>query len=63
VSSGGIDAMTAVLLKIGPLGKLVRERPELGDEAGTRLRAALTALGDTTHVEVNAAVWIVTALA
>jgi SAM-dependent methyltransferase len=63
VSSGDLDAMTSVLLKVGPLGKIVRENPALRATAEPRLRAALAALGDPSRVQLSASVWIVTARA
>jgi SAM-dependent methyltransferase len=63
VSSGDLDAMTSVLLKVGPLGKAVRENPALRATAEPRLREALAALGDPFRVQLGAAVWIVTARA
>ena len=63
VSSGDLDAMTSVLLKVGPLGKIVRENPALRRAAEPRLRSALAARGDPSRVELLAAVWIVTAKA
>jgi SAM-dependent methyltransferase len=63
VSSGDLDAMTSVLLKVGPLGKIVRENPALRTTAEPLLREALTQLGDPSRVELLASVWIVTARA
>jgi SAM-dependent methyltransferase len=63
VSSGDLDAMAEVLLKVGPLGKIVRENPELRLEAEPRLRAALAGRGDSSKVMLQAATWIVTAAA
>ncbi len=63
VSSGDLDAMATVLLKVGPLGKILRETPALRAEAEPRLRTALAALGDPAHVALKAATWIVTARA
>jgi SAM-dependent methyltransferase len=63
VSSGDLDAMTRVLLKVGPLGKIVRETPALRVTTEPRLREALAVLGDPSRVELLAAVWIVTARA
>lgn len=63
VSSGDLEAMTTVLLKVGPLGKILRENPALRAEAEPRVRAALTALGDPAHVALKAATWIVAAQA
>ncbi|MET3665328.1 methyltransferase domain-containing protein [Caulobacter sp. 1776] len=61
VSSGDLDAMVAVLLKVGALGRIVRENPDLRREAETRLRRALLARGDPSRVALMAAVWIVVA--
>jgi hypothetical protein len=61
VSSGDLDAMTWVLLKVGPVGKIVRENPSLRATAEHRLREALAALGDPSKVQLLASVWIVTA--
>jgi hypothetical protein len=61
VTSGGLDAMTTVLLKVGPLGRIVREDPELRLSAETRVRAALATKGDTTRVALQAATWVVSA--
>jgi len=63
VSSGDLDAMTRVLLKVGPLGRIVRESPALQGVAEPRLREALAALGDRSSVRLLASIWIVTAKA
>jgi SAM-dependent methyltransferase len=63
VSSGGLDAMAWVLLKVGPLGKIVRENPALRATAEPLLREALAALGDPSTVKLLASIWIVTARA
>lgn len=63
VSSGDAEAMSQVLLKVGPLGKIIRENPDLRATAEPRLRTALAALGDPAKVELTASVWIVTAKA
>ncbi|MCJ9722730.1 methyltransferase domain-containing protein [Agrobacterium sp. SHOUNA12C] len=63
VSSGDLDAMSWVLLKVGPLGKIVRENPALRATAEPLLRKTLAALGDASRVELLASVWIVTARA
>ena len=63
VSSGDLEAMTMVLLKVGPLGKIVRENPVLRATAEPRLREALAVLGDPSNVQLLASVWIVTARA
>lgn len=61
VSSGDLDAMTWVLLKVGPLGKIVREKPALRETAEPLLREALAALGDPSRVQLSASIWVVTA--
>lgn len=63
VSAGDLDAMTWLLLKVGPLGKIVRENPALRASVEPPLREALAALGDPSRVQLLAAVWIVTARA
>lgn len=63
VSSGDLDAMTEVLLKVGSLGKIVRENPELRGDAEPRLRAVLVRRGNPAQVSLAASVWIVTARA
>ena len=61
VSSGDLDAMTRVLLRVGPLGKIVREKPALRATAEPLLREALAKFGDPSRVELLASVRIVTA--
>jgi SAM-dependent methyltransferase len=61
VSSGDLDAMTWVLLKVGPLGKIVREYPALRAIAEPLLREALAAFGDRSRVQLLASIWIVSA--
>ncbi|OWK23259.1 hypothetical protein AJ87_35595 [Rhizobium yanglingense] len=55
--------MTWVLLKVGPLGKLIRENPVLQVTAEPLLREALAALGDPSRVQLLASIGIVTARA
>jgi SAM-dependent methyltransferase len=63
VSSGDVDAMTSVLLSVGPLGKIIRENPRLRAKAEGHLRDGLAALGDPSRVKLRASVWIVAAVA
>jgi SAM-dependent methyltransferase len=63
VSCGDLEATSAVLLKVGALGRILRENPALRAEAEPRVRAALMALGDPATVALKAATWIVTAQA
>ena len=61
VSSGDLDAMTMVLLSVGPLGKIIRENPNMRAAAESRVRAALAERGNQAAVALNAATWVVTA--
>ncbi len=63
VSSGTLDAMVTVLLRVGALGRIVREHPELAGPAEARVRAALLRRGDPATVALRAATWVVTARA
>lgn len=63
VSSGDLDAMTKVVLRVGPLGKIVREDPDLRTDVELRVRAALSGKGNHSRVALKAATWIVTARA
>jgi SAM-dependent methyltransferase len=61
VSSGDLEAMAAVLLRVGPLGRILRENPGLRATAEPRLRAALEQREGDGVVALQAATWIVTA--
>jgi len=61
VSSGDLDAMMVVLLSVGPLGKIIRENPNMRAAAESRVRAALAERGNQAAVALNAATWVVTA--
>jgi SAM-dependent methyltransferase len=63
VTSGDLEATLHVLLKVGPLGRIVRENPHLRPDAEPRVRAALAAKGSAEHVALRAATWIVSARA
>ncbi|MBV9586244.1 MAG: methyltransferase domain-containing protein [Alphaproteobacteria bacterium] len=63
VTSGDLDAMTTVLLKVGPLGRIIRENPELRAAAEPPVRAALAAKGGAGRVTLRAAIWVVSARA
>jgi SAM-dependent methyltransferase len=63
VTSGDIETMLRVLLRIGPLGRILREHPALRPAAEPPVRAALAAQADPARVTLHAATWIVTALA
>lgn len=61
VSSGSLEAMATVLLRVGPLGRILRENPDLKAEAEPKLRAALAVHEKHGVVALQAATWIVTA--
>jgi ubiquinone/menaquinone biosynthesis C-methylase UbiE len=61
VSSGDLDAMMAVLTKVGVLGKLLRETPALVPRVEPKVRAALMAGASDRDISLKAATWIVTA--
>jgi SAM-dependent methyltransferase len=61
VSSGDVEAMAAVLLRVGPLGKILRENPQLRGAAEPRVRAALASRAEGSAVALGAATWVVTA--
>jgi len=61
VSSGGLEAMIEVLLRVGALGRVLRDRPDLRTNAERRLRAALAPKARGGAVGLAAATWVVTA--
>ncbi len=63
VSSGGLEEMVRVLLKVGAVGKIIRENPEMRETVEPRLRAALASRFAQGEVALNAAVWVVSAQA
>lgn len=63
VSSGGLDETLSVLLRVGPLGKIVREHPELRETVEPQLRTALESRVILGRVSLNAAIWVVAATA
>lgn len=63
VGSGSLEAMLAVCSRLGALGKILRENPELRAAALPALRSALAAHDGPDGVRLNAAIWLVTARA
>jgi SAM-dependent methyltransferase len=61
VGSGDLDTMLAVCSRAGPLGKILRENPELRPAALAAVRSALAAHDGPDGVKLNAATWVVTA--
>lgn len=61
VGSGDLDAMLAVCSRLGALGKILREKPELRAKVLPAVRSALEAHDGPDGVKLNAATWIVTA--
>jgi surfactin synthase thioesterase subunit len=63
VGSGDLETMLAVCSRIGALGKILRENPELRAAALPAVRSALAAYDGPDGVRLNAATWVVTARA
>lgn len=63
VSCGDLDTTITVLLRVGALGKIIREDPTLRARAEPRVRAALAQRCEHGAIALNAASWIVTARA
>jgi SAM-dependent methyltransferase len=63
VGSGDLDTMLAVCSRVGALGKILRENPELRAAALPAVRSALAAYDGPDGVRLNAAIWVVTARA
>lgn len=59
VGNGG--GMPSWLLRVGPLGRILRENPGLKAEAEPRLRAALAEHEEDGAVALRVATWVVTA--
>lgn len=63
VGSGDLDAMLAVCSRVGALGKILRENPELRAATLPSVRSALAAHDGPDGVRLKAATWVVTARA
>ena len=63
VGSGDLDTMLAVCSRVGALGKILRENPELRTATLPAVRSALAAHDGPDGVRLNAATWVVTARA
>ena len=63
VGSGDLDMMVAVCSRVGALGKILRENPELRAATLPAVRSALAAHDGPDGVRLNAATWVVTARA
>lgn len=61
VTNGDLEATMTVLLRVGALGRVLRENPELRSAAEPHVRAALAAKGSPACVALQAATWIVSA--
>ena len=61
VGSGGLEPMLQVCLRVGALGRFLRENPEHVEAAGPAVRAALAARDGPRGPMLNAATWVVTA--
>jgi SAM-dependent methyltransferase len=63
VGSGDLDTMLAVCSRVGALGKILRENPELRAATLPAVRSALAAHDGPDGVRLKAATWVVTARA
>ena len=63
VGSGDIEAMLVVCSRVGALGQILRENPELRAATLPVVRSALAAHDGPDGVRLNAATWVVTARA
>src|SRR5258708_1482737 len=63
VGSGDLDTMLFVCSRVGALGKILRENPELRAATLPVVRSALAAHDGPDGVRLNAATWVVTARA
>lgn len=63
VSCGDAEATLKVVMRVGALGKILRETPALLPDAERRERAALSPRERDGKVSLGAATWIVTAIA
>jgi SAM-dependent methyltransferase len=63
VGSGDLDTMLEVCSRVGALGRILRENPELRTAALPAVRSALAAHDGPEGVRLNAATWVVTARA
>ena len=63
VGSGDLETMLAICSRVGTLGKILRENPELRTAALPAVRSALAAHDGPDGVKLNAATWVVTARA
>jgi SAM-dependent methyltransferase len=61
VGSGDLEAMLAVCSRVGALGKILRENPELRAATLPAVRSVLSAHDGPAGVRLNAATWVVTA--
>lgn len=61
VSCGDLDATVSVLMRVGALGRILRENPALRAVAEPRVRAALAERETDDGVALQAAIWVVTA--
>lgn len=63
IGAGSLDDSLSLTLRVGPLGGMLREHPELRDQAIGILRETLSAHAGADGVKLGSATWIVTAKA
>ena len=61
IGGGNVEQTSRLALKVGPLGRALREHPALADEIAVAVRNILTKYVTPNGVLMPAAVWIVLA--
>ncbi len=61
VSCGGVEETLRVVTRVGALGRILRDRPDLRRDAEPRVRAMLAGRAVDGGVSLRAATWVVTA--
>lgn len=61
ITSGDLDESVDIALRVGPLGAILRESPDLAGSVTEAVRAALAPFATDAGIRLNSATWIVTA--
>ncbi len=61
VTTGDVEETVEISMKIGPLGRILRERPDLQTRVAQSIREAVAPLATEAGVFFDSATWIVTA--
>jgi hypothetical protein len=63
VGGGDLDTAVDLAMRVGPLGRMVRENPQVREAVLDAVRKALAAHDGPDGVKLDSATWIVTARA